>query len=94
MPSRRFPPPWSIEESHESFIVKDANGQALAYISFEDEAFRLCTADIEGHSYRIQPAGMIEFVRGSDASENYCLESSPVSCCRRDAPSFSGTQCT
>jgi hypothetical protein len=30
MPSpRRFPPPWSIEERQESFIVKDANGQQL-----------------------------------------------------------------
>jgi hypothetical protein len=28
MPSpRRFPPPWSVEESLESFIVKDAGGQ-------------------------------------------------------------------
>jgi hypothetical protein len=23
---RRFPPPWSIEERQESFIVKDVNG--------------------------------------------------------------------
>jgi hypothetical protein len=41
MPSpRRFPPPWSIEERQESFIVKDANGQALAYLHFEDEPQR------------------------------------------------------
>jgi hypothetical protein len=37
---RRFPPPWSIEESLEAFIVKDANGQALAYLYFENEAQR------------------------------------------------------
>jgi hypothetical protein len=37
---RRFPPPWSIEEHQESFIVKDANGQALAYLYFEDEPQR------------------------------------------------------
>jgi len=29
--SRRFPPPWMIEEHRESFIVRDANGQALGY---------------------------------------------------------------
>jgi hypothetical protein len=30
MPSpRRFPPPWSIEERQESFVVKDANGQQI-----------------------------------------------------------------
>ena len=41
MPSpRRFPPPCSIEERQESFIVKDANGQQLAYVYFEDESQR------------------------------------------------------
>jgi hypothetical protein len=30
--ARRFPPPWSIEERQESFIVKDASGQPLAYL--------------------------------------------------------------
>ena len=33
---RRFPSPWSIEERQESFIVKDANGQRLAYLYCED----------------------------------------------------------
>ena len=37
---RRFPGPWSIEESLEAFIVKDANGQALAYLYFENESQR------------------------------------------------------
>jgi hypothetical protein len=36
----RFPPPWSIEEGTESFTVKDATGQALAYLYFEDEPQR------------------------------------------------------
>jgi hypothetical protein len=35
--SRRFPPPWTIEEHGESFIVKDATGQALGYFYFEEE---------------------------------------------------------
>ena len=29
MSSRRFPPPWSVEETDACFIVRDANGQAL-----------------------------------------------------------------
>ena len=37
---RRFPPPWSIEEGTESFTVKDATDQALAYLYFEDEPQR------------------------------------------------------
>jgi hypothetical protein len=28
-PPRRFPPPWSIVENPESFVITDANGQAL-----------------------------------------------------------------
>ncbi len=30
---RRFPPPWTIEELQESFVVKDATGQALASLN-------------------------------------------------------------
>ena len=50
MTSRRFPPPWTIKELAECFIVRDANGQALAYVYFEDEpgrrsAARLLTRD-------------------------------------------------
>ena len=32
MPERRFPPPWIIEERPACFIVKDANGQELAFV--------------------------------------------------------------
>ena len=38
--AERRPPPWSIEERQESFIVKDANGQQFAYLYFEDEPQR------------------------------------------------------
>jgi hypothetical protein len=32
-PARRFPPPWSIEELNDAcFVVKDSNGQQLAYV--------------------------------------------------------------
>ena len=43
MPStRRFPPPWTIDEANDAcFIVRDKNGQALAYVYFEDETGRV-----------------------------------------------------
>jgi hypothetical protein len=37
---RAFTPPWKIDEATESFCVRDRNGQALAYVYFEDETGR------------------------------------------------------
>ncbi len=37
---RRFPPPWTVEEHAECFIVRDATGQALGYFYFDDELGR------------------------------------------------------
>ena len=44
MPQRRFPPPWSVEATDACFIVRDANGQALAYVYFEEEPGRRAAA--------------------------------------------------
>jgi hypothetical protein len=30
--TRRFPPPWSVEEQAACFVVRDHNGQQLAYL--------------------------------------------------------------
>jgi endo-1,4-beta-D-glucanase Y len=47
MPSRRFPPPWTVEEYNDAcFIVRDHNGQALAYVYFEDEPGRRSAAKL------------------------------------------------
>ena len=32
MNGRRFPPPWSVEEQEACFVVRDHNGQQLAYV--------------------------------------------------------------
>ncbi len=37
---RRFPPPWSVESTPACFIVRDRDGQALAYVYYEDEPGR------------------------------------------------------
>jgi hypothetical protein len=44
MTSRRFPPPWTVDERDACFIVKDHNGQALAYVYFETEPGRRTAA--------------------------------------------------
>ena len=47
MPARRFPAPWSIEEYNDAcFIVRDHDGQALAYVYFEEEAGRRSAAKL------------------------------------------------
>ena len=41
MTERSFPPPWDIEEANAScFIVRDNNGQALAYSYYKEEPGR------------------------------------------------------
>jgi hypothetical protein len=54
--SRRFPPPWSIEELNDAcIVVRDHNGQALAYVYFEDEPGRRSAAKLltRGEARRI-----------------------------------------
>jgi len=46
MIDRRFPPPWSVEEQDACFVVRDANGQALAYVYCEDEPGRRSAAKL------------------------------------------------
>ncbi len=49
MPNRRFPPPWSIEESSACFIVRDHDKQALAYVYYENESGRRSAAKLLTH---------------------------------------------
>ncbi len=47
----RFPPPWSLDDpamklGQDCFIVRDANGHALAYVYFEDEPGRRSAAHL------------------------------------------------
>ena len=43
--AHRFPPPWSVDDpdmklGEDWYIVRDANGQALAYVYFENGSHR------------------------------------------------------
>jgi hypothetical protein len=44
--SSRFPPPWSIDETNDAcfVVVRDASGEALAYVYFQEEPGRWAAA--------------------------------------------------
>ena len=44
--TRRFPSPWSVEETDACFIVRDATGHALTYVYFEEEPGRRAAAHL------------------------------------------------
>jgi hypothetical protein len=78
--SRRFPPPWSIDELEACFVVRDHNGQALAYVYFEEEPGRRSAAKLltKDEARRIAldiankppaPAELPPFVQSVDSSD-------------------------
>ena len=44
--TRRFPAPWSAEVTPNCFIVRDADGQQLAYVYYESEPGRRSAAKL------------------------------------------------
>ena len=47
-PSAAFPPPWSAELQPNHYVVRDANGQQLAYVYYESEPGRRSAAKLLG----------------------------------------------
>ena len=75
-PSRRFPPPWRVDKIPGGHVVRDANGQALAYVySRENEAearqAKVLTAD-EGRRIAINIARLPELLgKGERRAEQW-----------------------
>ena len=46
MPVRRFPARWTIDDNGSCLIVRDHNGQALAYVYFEEDPGRRTAANL------------------------------------------------
>ena len=44
--TRRFPAPWSVDEQPACYIVRDHDGQARAYVYFEEEPGRRSAAKL------------------------------------------------
>jgi hypothetical protein len=45
----RFPTPWSVEERHDCFVVRDSNGKALRYVYFKGNRAKLFTREEAEH---------------------------------------------
>jgi hypothetical protein len=52
---RHFPPPWFVEEQAACFVVRDHNGQQLAYVYFEDEPGRRSVAKLLTRDEALSP---------------------------------------
>ena len=47
MPSpRRFPPPWTAEVQPNYYVVRDANGQQIAYVHYSNDPDRRSAAKL------------------------------------------------
>src|SRR6516164_5789904 len=46
MPARRFPAPWSAELQPNYYVVRDANGQRIACVYYENEPGRRSALDV------------------------------------------------
>ena len=64
--NRRFPPPWSIEETDACFIVRDREGQAFTYVYYEDEP--AANESGKGRQWILTATGS-----GTNNCNNYCL---------------------
>jgi hypothetical protein len=76
MPSRHFPPPWTLEDRNDAcFIVKDHNGHALAFVYYELEPGRRTAANLLTKDE--SPAHCCEYREATGAGETAAVLAAP-----------------
>jgi hypothetical protein len=70
MNARGFPPPWTVDDIGVAFVVKDSNGQQLAYVYYEDEPQRRVAAKMLTKDEARRTAANIEWL------PEYCVSGS------------------
>jgi hypothetical protein len=79
MPNRRFPAPWRADKMPGGYVVRDANGQALAYLYSRD-------SEAEALQAKVLTADEARRI-----AINVARSQQPSGCCRHAAHSFAVT---
>ena len=71
MPPRRFPAPWSAEPQPNYYVVRDADGQQIAYVYYSNEPGRRSAAKLltKDEARRIA-ANIAKLLLGSSVAQN------------------------
>ena len=82
MAERRFPAPWSVEEYRGiSYIVRDANNFAVAYVYFETEPGRRAAANLmTKDEARKIAAGIAKAAGAAEAAMTSACADRPIEC--------------
>ena len=71
MKPRRFPPPWTSEETEACFIVKDGTRRALAYVYYEEEPGRRTSADLLTKDEGRSAAGRFQYCQVAEIQDGW-----------------------